>query len=391
MLKNVFIWLIAITLAVISSAVAVGAISKKNAPQISVKIKPTNGFALENLASSQFKSLIVERQGQFPETLDPEVLDLATRAFKAEPLTPHAIAALALGKSGYKKRRLMAEALNVSRREQIINGWMISDSGAREDVAALLSYYDTMLRTSTSTHLVMIPVMADALKDEDSIAPFVNLLVTNPPWAQLFWKQVVKKPDALNNAVLLREKLLPLIETGNAFSDDELIFALVKYKQFKNAEKLYQLLSSNRSASIIRDSSFRVQPEYEPLDWQLFSTGEYGAAVIGNELHLSAIHNSGGLFARQLVKIPKESVQIRAIFAQKPPPAANLFLSITCAEDIPKKPRTIRIPLRNQSARQEVNNELSACEYYWLDVVGRAPENGAGFDVSIKSIEMAPK
>ena len=237
MVKNSIIWAIGIAIAIFSGLVAVGAIAKNKAPQIAIKLQPANGFAAENLASTLTKSLIQENGGKFPDQVNPNVKKLARQAFIAEPIAPQAVALLALGVSERKRRELMQDALSLSRREQLVTVWMITDSVAREDVPAILNQYDTMVRTSSAAASAVIPVMAGALANDSFIAPFKSLLIKQPPWANQFWATVVGIPASLGNAARLREELYKPNESDDSYRDAELINALISGKKFDQAQR----------------------------------------------------------------------------------------------------------------------------------------------------------
>src|SRR5690606_38017888 len=110
----------------------------------------------------------------------------AKQAFLTEPVTPEAVAVLALSGADQNKRELMGDALSLTRRQPLITAWMIADSGAQKDIPALLNHYDSMLRTNRSAASAIIPVMAEALADENFIAPYTTLLGKQPPRASEF-------------------------------------------------------------------------------------------------------------------------------------------------------------------------------------------------------------
>lgn len=389
MVKKSIIWLIGLALALASGLTAMGAIAKNKAPVLAVTLSPMNGFAAENIASESIQVSIAENSGQFPDQIDPEVTELARQAFIAEPATPEAVAALALGGADENRRELMGEALLLSRRQPLVTAWMIADSGAREDIPALLNHYDSMLRTSSSAASVIIPVMAEALAGENFIKPFSSLLGKKPPWASRFWGAVVRAPEAVGNAARLREALYKPDEDDAIYRDAGLIRALIGSQQFETAEALYYLLAGqNDAGSLIKNGSFDAEPEYYPIDWQLFSTGEYGAAVRNGKLELSAIRNSGGLFARQLVKLPHTIVEFSVQNSKVESTDGRLAVRLSCAENISTKPKAITIPIAHQPAQQKINNANSGCGFYWLDITGHANENGHGFDIIVTDISL---
>jgi len=372
-----------------SGLTALGSIAKNKAPTLAVTLHPLNGFAAENLASASIKTSIAVNSGQFPDHIDPTVTKLALKAFIAEPVTPAAVAVLALAEAQQSKQKLMSEAFLLSRRQPLVSAWMIADSGARQDVPALLNHYDTMLRTSTSAATIIIPFMANALANDSFVRPFANLLAKLPSWAPQFWGTVVETPGALVNAARLREILYQPNENDAVYRDDRLIQALVSNQQFETAEALFHLLAEQKEDnSLLKNSSFETEPEYSPIDWQLFSTGEYGAVVADGKLELSAIRNSGGLFARQLVNLPPRIVTLDIKSQDSISDNARVTVGLQCAEISNNAPQRIRISLKNKTTSSKIDNSRSGCSFYWFDINGRASENGEGFDIVIDSISL---
>src|SRR5690606_11947346 len=219
--------------------------------------------------------------------------------------------------------------------------------------------------------------------------PFTSLLGKQPPWAYQFWGAVVGKPEAIGNAARLREALYKPDEDDAIYRDAGLIRALISNQQFEAAEALYRLLVGQKeTATLIQNGSFDMEPEYYPIDWQLFTTGEYGAAVRDGKLELSAIQNSGGLFARQLVKLPAEMVTMDIKPSDPIPDNTQIIVSLRCAQKMENAPQTIRIPLEREIVGLQINNAKSGCSFYWLDINGRASENRGGFDIALDAVHI---
>lgn len=389
MLKNGIIWLGGLAMALAAGLTAVGAVAKNKAPELAVSLQPANGFAFERLASNSLKAAVAANDGQFPNSVDPVAASFAKQAFLSEPIAPEAIAVLALGSTEAKKRELMHKALALSRRQQLVLGWMIVDAGTRQDIPAILGHYDTMLRTSSSAASAVIPTMARALANRNFVEPFAGLLSKKPPWASRFWGAVVTTPEAIENAAQLRAKLYAGDEAKDSYRDSILIRALVNNKRFETAENLYRLLAGKKDEdSLVANGFFERKPEYPPLDWELFSHGEYGAAITKGNLQLSAIQNSGGLFARQLVKLPAAILTVSVKSNSSIPEGASISVRISCAEIIENAPRPISIPLEKNLTRQQISNQQSGCNFYWLEIVGRASESGDGFDLGLDSLSL---
>lgn len=383
------IWIFALAISSLSALAALGGITKNRATEVALSIRPLNGFAAETAAASGVKLQIAKNGGEFPSSLSSQTSSLAVQAFKSEPISPEAVAVLALTKTDSEKPVLMNYAFAMSRRQDWVTGWMILDSGKRSDVNEMLSYYDTILRASGSARLAIVPVLANALADDDFVEPFAELLSKDPPWANLLWRKIVTTPQALNNGALLRTRLHKSNIPEVVYRDKDLVNALVKIEEFESASKLYDLLSEGSDQpQLVKDSDFSSQPDYPPFDWQIYSTGEYGASLTKGNLHLSAISGSGGVFARQLVRLPKALLQIEIRVAEKPPSSANLHVELACAEDRTQKQNNVRIRVNEKSIEQLIDSSNSGCDFYWLDITGRASENIEGFDIDVKSLSL---
>ena len=392
MLKTLLIWIAAVTLSILSGAATIGAISKNTAPRLVFSFILANGFSAQTAAVRQTKAFVAKNQRTFPDQVDPSVYTLALQAFESEPVTPGAIAVIALSRTGEYRRDLMEKAFQLSRRQQLATGWLIMDSGARNDLPAILKFYDTTLRTSRASADIIIPMMANALANDSFVEPFAEIMSKNPPWASGFWAHLVATPAALANAANLRELLYNTDEPEDIYQDPALINALAYNHQFEKTEQLYALL--NRPAEgndLVRNGQFTSGSKYPPLDWQLFSNGEYGASIDQGRLVLSAISSSGGLFARQLVKLPSGLLTLRLELTEALPSDSKLFLELSCAADIQNKPLAARIPLSGNLVARDISNSGSPCRYYWLDITGRSADRGDGFDVSISSISLRSK
>ncbi len=392
MLKNSAIWSIALILSLLSGLSSLGAITKNKAPEIAMSIWPLNGFSSKSVAANLVKSRIAKNGGKFSNSASPSAATFAIRAFESEPLTPEAIAVIALTKDGDAQRGLMEQAFALSRREELVTGWLIMDSGSKDSIPSILRYYDTVLRTNSAADSLVVPLMVQALENDNFIGPLSIFLSKTPPWAGSFWRRVVAAPDSVDNAAELRKATFNLGETLVAKKrDSELIGALVRRYEFETAEELYGLLKpSKKSQEVIRNSEFTSEPDYPPLNWQLISNGEYGASIGASSLNLSAAPSSGGTFARQIVRLPKKTMELRVGMAEKVPADVTLYLEISCAANIKNKPNALKIELRDATTTQKISNEKSNCEYYWLSVIGRSREGGNGFDVMIDQISLSP-
>lgn len=384
-------WMVAIGLSILSATLALGAIAKSKSPSLALSLYPRNGFAAETAAAAFTKTYAAKNQGKFPSQMEASWIALASQAFISEPTASDAVAVIALSHSDSDRQTLMRQAFSLSRRRQLVTGWLIADLASQQDIPGILRYYDTILRTNSSSEPVVIPIIANALSNDGFVAPLASLLRKNPPWAASLWKQVVSTPEAVKNATELRLKLSNHNGLDAQYRDADLVNALVSQSRFESAEELVDTLSrSENGNSIVYNGDFSTLPKYPPIDWRLISNGEFGAAINDGFLVLSAIPNSGGMFARQLIRLPQETVALNIEMDKVVPKNTSLYIDISCAESSNQKIGSIKIPIDGKTERQLISNTESQCQYYWISLFGRALETGNGFDVSVASIAISP-
>lgn len=392
MLKKAILWVLGIVIALFSGLTTMGAITKSKAPQLAVTLQPLNGFASENLAASSVLTAIAANRGQFGANVDLRAAYLAKQAFISEPITPEAIAVLALGSAEGNRRKLMQEAFALSRRQQLATTWMIADSAAREDIPAILDHYDTILRVKKSARSVVIPVLAQALSDDRFIEPFANLLSRNPPWTNQFWNEVAYQQISILNAAelrLIQKKKFPMRDEIN---DRLLIANLVTYGYFDAAYALYQALGGeiDDTQAIPRDSLTRPQ-NFAPFDWKVISKGNYATSINpqSGSLNISAIGGSSGIMARRLVKMTKSpmALSLNVDLLNIEESQLPLRINITCAG--PLNPQfKLAIRLKGGLNSLHIPLENSPCEYYWFDIYGSFPDGSVEYNLGIRDISL---
>lgn len=387
MIKNSVIIVIAIIFSILSLLVTVGAITKSKIPQVAITLQPINGYSLEKMAANAIKKQLVVNQGKFPENIDPAISNMAIGAFALEPISPEAIGVIALTKKAALRSKLMGMAFALSRREQLNTGWLISESGEQGNIPAMLNYYDTVLRTNASASPIIIPVLINALSDQSAVEPFTNLLKKKPPWADSFWRQIVATSSSIGYANEVRLRMDRSSDDTRVELDGKLLGALIREKRFDEVESLYRFfVRSGEKLTLLGDGGLKEVIRYPPVDWEIFSTGEYGAAIDGGKLHLSAISNSGGLFARQLIKLPLSTSQIKIESASPVSKTANIYLQLDCAEDIINKPIPIKISISSELVDKNIRNQNGVCSFFWMSLFGRVSENNDGVDFIINNI-----
>ena len=391
-MKYIILWFTAAVVAVFSGLASVSIAAQSDAPELALSTRVKNGLATESLAIQLIKLELLKNGGQMPTVVKPRWHALAVDAFLSEPTASGAVAIIALAQAGEQQQSLMLKAFELSRREQLVNGWLIASGSTGNDISSVLKYYDVVLRTSSTAPDVIVPIMVKALANDSAIGPYATMLSEDPPWAGRFWGEIPSSPESLDNAVLLRQALLRQKVQSDNYQDANLILALTNRFKFEQATQLYQQLKRKKwQTDVVRNDNFRTVSEFPPLDWQLFSTGEYGASIQAGQLNLSAIDNSGGLFARQLVELERRNLILKFVLEQIPVPGDKVSIQLLCAEENVISSSALPVAITELETRIVIANENDACRYYWLDITGRAGEDGDGFAIGFKSVSLSAR
>ncbi len=395
MVRNIFIMAIAIALASMAAMNALTSITKRKQADTSLNVPIFfNGIAAETVAANSIRDIITNNDNKLPQQLPDSLSALALKSFQSEPTTSSSIAILAIPQNSGKRRTLMEQAHKFSKRDQLVTGWLINDAIEKNDVTKLLAYYDISMRASSRTSNIILPLMVNALSNDLTIQPLYDILVNKPTWVRKFWNLASTSKESAKNAAILRSQLFEIGEDSLLYNDPALIRTLVSNNNYEEAIALWSRVKNNeiekKKADIqaVSNYNFKKQPQLPPLDWQIYSNGEYGASISNNGLFLSAIQNSGGLFARQLIYLKPQLYQVKLDMNQAISSNHSLKIELICAEPIKDKPRTISIPISRKSVSRSLSNQGDICRYYWLNIRGRAG-NGNGLDANIKSISIS--
>lgn len=398
MYKNIAICIIAAIVALLSSVQALSSLTSKKQADFSLSLPFfTTGWAAEAKSAARVRTYVVENLGQFPTQIDNETAALAIQSFYKEPNAAEAVAIMTLSAPLSNKKILMQNAYQISRREQMVLAWLMRDSEERQNVDDLLQYYDISIRTNSSASALILPVMANALSNADSINIFREILSNRPPWARQFWQLASSNAAAVENAAVLRTQLYDIREDQRNYADASLLATLISNYHFNDAFQLYNLLKSGgatdrdrdkQKENVVKNSDFSALSPYPPLDWQIFSDADYGASIADSRLYISAINDSGGLFARQLINLEARPYQLDIAIQQQAGAEDNLTLQLSCAEKIDRKPVDINLKLAGKQISQRLDNSAALCRYYWLNVNGRSSDLGDGMDVIIENISL---
>lgn len=389
----------AAVLAVVSGSFALGRVTERRQPLVSAALPTVNGIGLAE--KSELILAANMRRGLSPQVeLDPaersQAIALARRAYAAEPLSITAVRNLALIASAdgntETARRLMRDAVRLSRRDLSVNGWLIRDYGERGEVPAALAAYDHALRTSSAGQEVLMPAMFNALASPALVEPLIGLLRAEPPWAAPFWREAPKYPPALVNVAKIRVALATEGMHGDDNRDLALLRALTAEHEFAAAETLFDAVADSPLApqELLRNTEFARPARFEPFDWRLFFETLISAEIVPLDgvMRIDSFADGSGLVAHQLVALVPGaytlSIEARDWDALD---AGALVANLRCAEE-GGGPKSGPIPISqpNFTARLTVPGE--GCTYFWFELHARAQPQRRDNTVVLDSVRL---
>lgn len=275
-LKLVVIFSVTGYLAWLSFIHAVANVTWQQNPDMALSYVPDHPLALSRKADELFA------EKQDPATL-VKVEAMAKESLRGGALNPVAIRLL-----GYvadvrgdqkKARELMLLSHKVSRRDFGTQLWLIEDSVAQGDKKQALYHYDIAMRTTPSSHAVLMPTLVGALSDPEvrvALAPHVNAA---PEWLPAFLGQAISTIENPANLadVLVKAGGLPDREDYRGHSNS-LLAQLAAKGQFPAFRQYYLSLSGSKvstfaSATFTKDT---VNLRYPVAGWQITENPAFG-------------------------------------------------------------------------------------------------------------------
>lgn len=386
----------AAALALLVAMVTWGGLNKMRQPQLALGAMPTNGFALPQAAVRAAAAQVGDNPGKLTKvSISGAQREAALDGYRREPLASQglAIAAIAAENHGNaaKARALMGAALELSRRDSLVNGWAVLDASRRNDLEAVIAGLNRSMTTNPAAASIYVPAMVKSLEQGASIAVLARILARRPPWELEFWRAAVVAPQSVGNAGKLRVSLDRRAEEDKEI-DRALLAALAARREFATATLLYRAHSDGPRTGpgqIVRNADFAATPVWPPFDWYIMSTGEYGGTIArdGKGLAVEALPGNGGVVARQLVIIPAKPMRLRAALTHSFERDGNrLAIRLQCATT---DAQVFEAEFTARTFARDV--APTACRYHWLDVIVRPGIAENREPLALRRIEIIPR
>ena len=361
-------------------------------PELALQLDRENATVLAQAALT-----LVQGEANVQGEATPQrrkALDLARAALARDAGNVNALAAFGLASDKPKQvAAVFTAADRLSRRNLIVQVWMIENAVAKGDVSGALRQYDIALRTSRAAPSMLFPVLVDATSNDQLLPAIAKTLAQRPLWGGLYLQQLAQSGKDLHRIALLFAMLKQQGVATGAAADTALYTRLLGAQLFDDAWKVYASDHRGAQHAAVRGDTFGEDPVVKtPYDWQL-SDNEFVTARIEQttsakgELIFTTAAGEGGDVARQTLSLTPGTYTLQAeVGAIEAADAQPAYLRVVC---LPSGTELARKPLLLQGTNGVSFSVSAECPAQTLSIVA-PPASGLGtVNGTIRSVRLA--
>lgn len=356
---------VALVLAAALLAQAISGALARRQPALAANLPVPNGAAYEQLAMVIHTAAAIKGMDQ--REAAEQARPLAMRALARDPLSPRAIAIVALAAEGREARRAILEAgTALNRRDLLLQGLMLEDRVARDDYRGTIETLDAMLRVHPEQRKLLFPLLLQALAQKPAVPEFARMLDGSSDWHIMFLRHAAGQPELLANLGALR--LNSRLE-DRAF-DQLLVMGLVGQGELDLAYRVYSRATGRRIGAL-GPGPIEWSSELPPFDWQF--AGEQGMRVYprseDGQIELYVRGGKGGVIARKLIRNPRGDFAIRVNHNIAP---ANAIEDVRLRLRCPNGPWLFDRPFTEGATTFAIDLPPVNCNFLMLEIHARA-------------------
>lgn len=393
-------WIIAvasIALAILVALASFGIVNQTRAPSRSLALGLyPQGWAKAAFAQNQFAAQLARAPNAKPTA---KMVRLAREAVAVEPLAIAALPVIARSLSGdqlnKKAQALQLTAAELSRRNVMMNSMLIEQHLRQGDEDAAIVALGRAVSISNDTRSIYMRQLAVATARPEAGRALAPLLGRNPEWAPSYWSEVLQASSAHVEGARLRAALAgpPWNQRLPTETDFSLILKLAEIREFDLANDLAFLLGRESSSSdLLTNGAFSRNPRFAPFDWQLISTGEFGAFIEpkGRRLLISSLPNASGTVAQQLISLPAGRYRlVSTLDGEFSGEASPLRFRLRCAQSGMGGASPAPVGLGAGTTTAELAVSRSPCRWYWASLEVDTQQRSSGIDLVVRKLSLA--
>lgn len=353
-------------IAVILALQAIGSVLTRKEPHNAALVAPWNGLAVEQFAVQAFRSGVSDPAELTASAVN--VRPIAQSAFARDPLTPKALALIALAQDdSQQKRQILEKAVVLNRRDLLLQGMLLEQKVADADYPGTLDALDRILRVNPQESQRFFPVLIQALAEDSALPALTSILDEGPVWQESFLQSALGDPEALPNLAKLR---LTRGSVDPSF-DERLIGALVNSDDLPRAFDVYRSATGGDAPTrLIKGSTIPWQSTFPPLDWQFVGEAGFRSQIASDQKNLELFikGGNGGSFAKRI--IPNPGGQFLLAFQHSLTPASQVKdarVEVRCS-----KSDTILAQQNFVIGQNRISVSSADCAFIEISLIGRA-------------------
>ena len=305
-LQRVFVIVATVVALIMTARHVVIACFASRSPDLVARIAPGNAVALR----ASYRTALAA--GAIAPADQDTFAKAARRTLRSEPLSVAALTIVGLAADAQfgdvaRTRALIEAAQSVSRRDLLMQLWLVEDRVAQEDIAGALRHYDRALSVYPKAEQLLFPTLASAI----DAAPVRNALVgyvrAPRPWMRSFLDYATGKAKPAS--------LIPLLVAADgpagvsAFTrpfESGLLRNVVAQQDFARARLLAQRLSRGgvRGWNALVPSRASSDATLRPLTWMVGDDQAYQLGFDSNGAGVLDIEPEGQGIAMYRVIFP---------------------------------------------------------------------------------------
>lgn len=255
-----------------------------------------------------------------------KIVAMAKEQLKAEPLNASLLRQLAFAEpvhapdSGFE--RLAHLSLAVSRRDGIMQLWLVMKAAKENDGAGLMKHIDILLRTHPQTAPFVFQALRDGIANPQLRSMLQNKIGTNPPWLSdfmIFAIPSTSHPEFVADVLKGFRKLPRSTDLDSAWF--QLLQRLADTGHPQELRDVYLRLPQAKPASLQSISLPTDEREVlqAPVAWHLIENSDFAATLIslgrgeGDGLEIFVASGQAGVVARKVVYLTPGTYRFGAV------------------------------------------------------------------------------
>ncbi len=248
---------------------ALSAILVTSRPSLAIRLNPWSSSALAARAIGMLENDAGANSAISAEQKAKESLSLSL-------VNSDAIRSLAMAKAMNGQTdvtdELMSAAESMSRRDLLVQLWLIEDAVSKGNVQTALQHYDRALTTQTSAPEILFPILAEALSDHELAREISKFIRRDASWTGRFVDYAISESRGITAlaGVVLAAGGLPAGPDRDR-QEEMILRRLIAEGHFSDALNFaMRMPNANRQALLEPNLTFAsVHPRFAPLSWHI--------------------------------------------------------------------------------------------------------------------------